>query len=61
MKTCSIILAACAFTLLFVSCDSPRTPTTTTTVTEETVVPDPYLNPAVTQTTKTTTTSTTLP
>jgi hypothetical protein len=33
-------------------------PTTTTTVTEETVTPQPYTNPDLTQTTKTTTTRT---
>lgn len=38
------------------SCDSPSpppAPTTTTTVTEETVTPNPYFNPGISQTTNT--------
>jgi hypothetical protein len=66
MKTYSILGAAALVMLAFSSCDSPREtvvvqPPTTTTVTEKTITPDPYLNPGLTQTTETTTTRTMRP
>ena len=66
MKTYSIFGAVLVM-ISFSSCDSPREtvvvkpPTTTTTITEKTVTPDPYLNPGLTQTTETTTTHTMRP
>jgi hypothetical protein len=63
MKTCSILCASALLALTISSClsigdDDDHKPVTTTTVTQETTQPQPYTNPALTQTTETRTTRT---